>query len=61
MLKSEKIEIKNEENKIPEKLEDYSLDKKGKHLISLTLYEEILKDKINEIIDYLNKEKLWTT
>lgn len=45
-----------EEKKIPEKLEDYSLDKKGKYPISPTLYEEILKDKINELIDYLKSK-----
>ena len=46
-----------EEKKIPEKLEDYSLDEKGKYPIKPTIYEEILKDKINEIIDYLKENK----
>ena len=45
-----------EEKKIPEKLGDYSLDEKGKYPIEPTIYEEILKDKINEIIDYLHSK-----
>ena len=44
-----------EEKKIPKKLGDYSLDEKGKYPIKTTIYEEILKDKINEIIDYLKE------
>lgn len=45
-----------EEKKIPEKLEDYYLDKKGECPIELTIYEQILRDKINEIIDYLESK-----
>ena len=49
-------EILEEEKKIPEKLEDYYLDKKGKYPIELTMYEQILRNKINEIIDYLKSK-----
>ena len=51
-LNYEVHEIK-EEKKIPEKLEAYCLDEKGEYPISPTIYEGILKNKINEIIDYL--------
>lgn len=47
---------KTDEKKIPEKLEDYYLDKKGECPIELTIYEQILRDKINDIIDYLKSK-----
>ena len=50
------VEILEEEKKIPEKLEDYYLDKKGKYPIELTMYEQILRNKTNEIIDYLKSK-----
>ena len=53
---NDEVEILEEENKIPEKLEDYSLDEKGEYPISPNLYEGILKNKINEIIDYLKSK-----
>ena len=52
---NDEVEIIEEDKKI-EKLEEYSLDKDGKYEITPTLYEQILKNKINEIIDYINKE-----
>ena len=53
---NDEVEIIEEEKKIPEKLEDYCLDKKGKYPIELTIYEQILRNKINEIIDYLKSK-----
>lgn len=53
---NDEIEILEEEKKIPEKLEDYYLDKKGECPIELTIYEQILRDKINDIIDYLKSK-----
>lgn len=53
---NDEIEIIEEEKKIPEKLEDYYLDKKGEYPIELTMYEQILRNKINDIIDYLKSK-----
>ena len=55
-IKVNKKSVVEEEKKIPEKLEDYYLDKKGKYPIELTMYEQILRNKINEIIDYLKSK-----
>ena len=52
---NKKVEILEEEKKIPEKLDKYA-DVSGDLACGWTFGEEKLKDKINEIIDCLNSK-----